>query len=485
MRARRNLIVIANWRDLRHPDAGGAEVYCEEVARRLARDGRDVVVLTSAVAGRPRSEMTDGYRVVRGGSRLGVYPFALLWLWWHRRHISGVIDSQNGIPFFAPLAVRAGTPVVLLLHHIHRDQFAAYFSPAAARLGRWLEGPASRAVYGRRTVVAVSPSTRTAARRILGLRGTIYVAPPGCATVATAGARSVERSATPRVVAVGRMVRHKRLDLAIDAMAGLAPTHPDVELHLIGDGPERNRLEAQAAATGARVVFHGAVDSSERDALVRSAWLGVNCTAGEGWGISVIEANACGLPVIGFRVPGLRDSIRDGETGWLVEEGGDLGAGIVDALDLLSDPEEAARWSARTMAWAERADWDVTAAVLDAVVQAERGRLAHDDRRAPTDLSTHVRLPAGLAPTDWVPGFRGTDRPVWDEHGLSVLLPGTDLADATAALRRAGLPAAIGRDPRVEVRIARPTDLVHPGEGGPAEPKPAALTVLADEVASA
>jgi glycosyltransferase involved in cell wall biosynthesis len=463
---RPGITVITNWRDLAHADAGGAEVYCDEVARRLVRDGRRVVMLTAAVAGRPRSEMVNGYRVVRRGSRLGVYPAVLAWLWSHRRRIDAVIDSQNGIPFFAPLALRRSTPVLLLLHHIHRDQFGAYFSPATASVGRWLEGPASRRVYGRRTVVAVSPSTRTAARRILELRGQIFVAPPGCAVAPTRDPALRRRRPTPAIVAVGRMVRHKRFELLIEAMPAIAAAHPDVELHLVGDGPERLHLERIAVTTGLRIIFHGSLGAAERDAVVASSWVGVNCTAGEGWGISVIEANAAGLPVVGFRVPGLRDSIRDGETGWLVDEGGDLAAQIVHSLDLLADPGVAARWSEQTVAWADRADWDTTAAVLDDIIESERGRLAaQDNRRDPTDLVTHVWVPTDLLPDGWDPRFRRSDRSVRDDQGLSVLLPGADLSDAATALRRAGLPTALSHHDRVEVRIARPTDLVHPGSG--------------------
>src|SRR5271155_2314684 len=98
--------VIVNWRDLSHPQAGGAEMYCEEVASRLARGGRRVVLLTSAVAGHPLSETRDGYLIVRRGGPLTVYLLAFMWLWRHRRRIVEVIDSQCGIPFLAPLALR-------------------------------------------------------------------------------------------------------------------------------------------------------------------------------------------------------------------------------------------------------------------------------------------------------------------------------------------------------------------------------------------
>src|SRR6202167_5705810 len=180
-----NTTVIVNWRDLSHPQAGGAEMYCEEVARRLARDGRRVVLLTSAVADQPSWETRDGYLVIRRGGPFTVYLFAFLWLWSNRRRIVEVIDSQCGIPFLAPLAVRRDTPVVILIYHVHQEKFGQYLSPFLAQIGRWIEGPVSRLVYGRRTIVTISPSSRRDIRRTLRLKGTIQVAIPGCRPVDT------------------------------------------------------------------------------------------------------------------------------------------------------------------------------------------------------------------------------------------------------------------------------------------------------------
>jgi glycosyltransferase involved in cell wall biosynthesis len=471
MTGRGDLTVIVNWRDRSHPQAGGAEEYCEQVARHLARDGHRVVLLTAAAPGAPRSEQRDGYRVVRRGSRFGVYPLALAWLWTHRRQISRVLDSQNGIPFFSPLVLRRSTPVVLCIHHVHQQQFGAYFSPRMARVGRWLEGPGSRWVYGHRSVVAVSPSTRQDVRRVLGLPGVIHVAIPGCApatdlpAAGLAAAGPGGRARAPRVVTVGRLVEHKRIGLVIDAFATVLAAHPDAELHIVGDGPDRGTLEHQARALGRSVTFHGSVPAEERDRLVRSSWLAVSTGAGEGWGIAAVEANSQGRPVVAFRVPGLRDSVRHGETGWLLDDGGDLGARLADSLAILADPEVAEEWAARAVAWANRTNWATTAAIIDVALEAERGRLAHVERRQPTDLTSRVMIPSALIPPDWEPSFRSTDRVVRTIEGLAIVLPGTDLADARRALRRAGLPASVVADPRLQVRVARPADLVDPAAG--------------------
>ena len=129
----KSLLVITNWRDTKHPDAGGAEVVCERLARIVRRDGgRKSYCWRRQWRGRVARRGDDGFWIIRRGGRFTVYPWALFWLLLHRKQIIGVVDSQNGIPFFTPLAVGSKTPVLLLLHHVHQDQFSLYFSPLMA-----------------------------------------------------------------------------------------------------------------------------------------------------------------------------------------------------------------------------------------------------------------------------------------------------------------------------------------------------------------
>ena len=475
-RAAGRTTVVVNWRDAAHPQAGGAELYCERVAHELGAaggDGGDVVYLTSRPRGTARREDRGTYRVVRGGGTYGVYPFVLAWLAAHRRSVGAVLDSQNGIPFFTPLALGRRTPALLLVHHVHQEQFGARFGPLVARVGRFLEGPASRTVYGRRLVVAVSPSTRAGVRRRLHLRGAISVLPCGMDAPAASGAA---RSGTPRVVVVGRLVTHKRLHLLVAAMATVRERLPRAELHMVGDGPARAQLQtlaASATSTGL-TTFHGRLPDGERDALLASAWLTVNPSPGEGWGLSVIEANAAGVPALAYRVSGLQDSILPGRTGWLVGPGEDLGVAVADALDELADPDVARRYAAAAREWAGHFSWEATAQGVALAVAIERDRLraGRRDRRAGNDLVCLVEVPRRLLAPGWERHQRQGD--TWTVHrgpdagggpgdrggpGGSVrgLLRGADESDVSAALARLGVDR---RDPDVRVVVARPADLL-------------------------
>nr|WP_246280685.1 glycosyltransferase family 4 protein [Cellulomonas humilata] len=440
-----------------HPEAGGAEVVCQELAARFAAQGFDVVLLCAAVAGRPRHEQRDGYRIVRGGGRFTVYAVALWWLLWHRRSVGGVLDSQNGIPFFTPLAVRRRTPVVMLLHHIHQEQFSAYFPRPVAAFGRWLEGPVSRRVYGRRAIVAVSPSTRTGARRQLRLRGDIWVAPPGWSVTPV----DVPRTEYPSVVCVGRLVPHKRTDLVVSAFPGVLAAHRDARLVVVGRGPERARLIALAESLGiaGQVDFRDDLDDAGRDQVLAAAWMSVNASAGEGWGLSVVEANALGVPVLAYRRPGLRDSIVDATTGWLVEDDANLSAEIADRLTELGSPHRAERYAADAREWAGNFTWATMTGRVEVALHAEELRLARGrkDQRHLSDAAVAATVPVELMPDDWQVLLRQTDSWQVDDAHVTVLLRGADLDAAHVALSRWGVePAAAG----VTLEVARTADLL-------------------------
>ena len=354
---------------------------------------------------------------------------------------------------------------MLLLHHVHQAQWGLYFSPVVAMLGRWLERVGCRVVYGRRAIAAVSPSTRQEARRQLHLRGPIHVVSPGLSTVSSATTRHRPRAEHECIVCVGRLVAHKRTQLVVEAMPRLVAAFPDIQLHIIGDGPDRGRLEGlvDTLAVGRHVSIHGPLPAADRDRLLRAAWLTVNASAGEGWGLSVLEANALGVPALAYRRPGLRDSIIDGETGWLIDDADSLAEAMAEALTQLRDPAFATAIGERAQRWATHFSWTEMADQMMGVLQAEEGRLQHpDERRLSTDLATVVHVPSAMLPAGWRPHFRVDDRWTMNAKGLSVLLPGADTQSTATALRRGGLPEAVIRDPAVRVVVARPRDRISP-----------------------
>jgi glycosyltransferase involved in cell wall biosynthesis len=355
-------IAVVNWRDPWHPAAGGAETYAWEMARRLAASGHRVCFVTARAPGQRPAEKIDGVRVARMGGPFTVYPRVLLWLLLRRDLFDVVLDCQNGIPFFTPWVLSRRTRVLCVVHHVHDRQFGVHLPRWLAAIGRFLEGPASRWTYRRHDSVAVSPSTVTAMRERLDWTGTIHVIPNGVNVTTPVGAG---RDPAPRLVCVGRLVAHKRVGMLLDAVAELRERWPELTVDIVGRGPDEDRLRARLPEG---VTMHGYLSEEDKARLIASAWLQVNASQGEGWGLCVLEAAALGVPTVAFDVDGLRDAVRHGETGWLLPEGTDLAKGIAAALDELEEERHPGGYAARCRGWAARFRWDRSAELMAALM---------------------------------------------------------------------------------------------------------------------
>ncbi|WP_205474577.1 glycosyltransferase family 4 protein [Nocardioides sp. SYSU D00038] len=361
-------VAVVNWRDLDHALAGGSERYAWELALALHEAGARVELITARDRHQARHEVRDGIAIVRGGGPFTYYAHAAWSLLRRRRHLDAVVDPECGIPSWSPLWVRRGTAVLLVVHHVHQEQFATYFPRPLALLGQLLERVAMRRVYRGRRTVAVSESTRTEMRAQLGWTGDIDILPNGTALpdVDDRVEDVVAAKDPDRVAVLGRLVPHKRVDLVLRAVHALRAERPALRLDVIGKGPEDERLRALAAALGIadRVTFHGFVPEEEKHALLRRAALHVCASDIEGWGQVVIEAAGHGVPTVARDVPGLRESIRDGATGWLVPDHPDLdvvGARLTDqlrtALRELAEPENTTLAVKACQTWASGFSW--------------------------------------------------------------------------------------------------------------------------------
>jgi glycosyltransferase involved in cell wall biosynthesis len=440
-------ILFLNWRDLANPAAGGAEAYCEQIARRFAAVGCRLTLFTSAYQDAPPYDWANGYLVVRKGSRFGVYLAAARHIRRYGRRYDAIVDFQNGIPFFAPLWAPADTAVTCVVHHVHQDQFGMYFPWPVSVVGRLLEGRASRRVYRDRPFVAVSPSTRAEMRRQLRFRGPISIIPNGIDPLPPGRG---QRSPVPLIAVVTRLVPHKQLHLLVEAVPELLRRWPALQVEIAGSGPARETLQRKVRELGVEgsVRLPGRVAEQYKSDLLSQAWLTVAPSLAEGWGLTVLEANAMGTPALAYDVPGLRDSVRDKVTGWLVPPGNALAAPLTSALEELTDPARQDLMAEQCRAWARAFSWDVTAERLARVVLSDimRTEQGSPSRRRATDLMTVASWRLDQVDEDMEQRLRKTLRTtdviVQGEHGLSVLLAGCDEVGAATALQRVPVPPA-------------------------------------------
>ncbi len=297
-------IVFLARRDYGNEAAGGSELLVDRLAEGLTHLGHQVTLLCGGPAA------YRDYRVVSAGGDLGHYLRARSAFQRQVGDCDLLVEVCNGMPYLAPLWHRG--PTLCLVNHVHTDlwrmRFGGPLAPAA-RLGRRLEHWALAGGQRGGLLVAVSPSTAHALRAIGVERERIRVVHNG---VEEPGAPA-ERSPEPLFVAVGRLVEYKRIDLLLRLWERVRPVTGG-RLVIVGDGPERQRLQQLA---GPGVEFTGHVSEAEKHRLLCAAWLLLHPSAVEGWGLVVTEAAARETPAIAFDVPGLRDSIVNGETGLL------------------------------------------------------------------------------------------------------------------------------------------------------------------------
>ncbi|MEU9781424.1 glycosyltransferase family 4 protein [Streptomyces phaeochromogenes] len=297
-------IVFLARRDFGNEAAGGSELLVDRLAEGLTHLGHQVTLLCGGPAA------YRDYRVVSAGGDLGHYLRARSAFQRQIGDCDLLVEVCNGMPYLAPLWHRG--PTLCLVNHVHTDLWRMRFNgplAPAARLGRRLEHWALAGAQRHNLLVAVSPSTAHALRAIGVERERIRVVHNG---VEEPGPPT-ERSPEPLFLAMGRLVEYKRIDLLLRLWERVRPVTGG-RLVIVGDGPERERLEQLA---GPGVEFRGHVSESEKHRLLCAAWLLLHPSAVEGWGLVVTEAAARETPAIAFDVPGLRDSIVDGETGLL------------------------------------------------------------------------------------------------------------------------------------------------------------------------
>ena len=358
-------VLFVNWRDDGHPEGGGSERYVHRVAEGLAAAGLDVEMFCAAHGRAPREEVVRGVRVVRRGGRLGVYPRALLHV--ARRRPRLVVDVQNGLPFCSPLVTRA--PVVVLVHHVHREQWPIVFGRVGGAVGWWLESRLAPWVYRRSRYVTVSEATRAELAGLGVAPDRVAVVPNG---VEPAPRVAVRRSRTPRLVVLGRLVPHKRVEHALEVLARLAPERPDLTLAVVGEGwwDERLRAEAERLGVAGRVEFAGFLDEAGKHAELARAWVHLCPSVKEGWGLVVTEAGTHRTPTVGYRsAGGLNESVLDGRTGLLVD---DLDGFTAAVEHLLGDEAGRTAMGAAAARHAAGLDWDSSVRSWGAVLASAR-----------------------------------------------------------------------------------------------------------------
>jgi glycosyltransferase involved in cell wall biosynthesis len=353
-------ILLINWRDISNPEAGGAEIHLHEIFKRIAAKGHQVFLISHFFHGTKKEENIDGINITRIGNRYIFHKQFKKYYLNHlkKNHYDLVVDDISKIPLNTPAYIKK--PIAGIIHHLHGKTlykeipfFAAYYIYKKEK-----NIPKN---YADIPIFTVSPSTQKELSDLghpVEKTDILYNAinhhlfpinPP-------------KKNDPPRLIYLGRIKKYKSIETIIDAMPKIIKFFPDIVLDIGGAGSHSNYLKQYAADKNLdkNINFLGGVSEKEKVEYLSRSSIFITMALKEGWGITVIEANAAFTPVIGSDVPGLRDSIIDGKTG-LLSSPGNADELANKVIHLLENGETLQKFSLEAKEWAKQFTWDNSA----------------------------------------------------------------------------------------------------------------------------
>lgn len=365
-------ILILNWRDITHPQAGGAEKYVHEIGKRLVKKGHNVTLFCGSYPKANPNDEIDGITIIRKGGRYTVYFWALMYLAKNRNKFDAIIDSENGIPFFSPFLLN-GKRIACIMHHVHIEVFDRELPFPLNKIGKFLEGRVMPLLYRDSLFVPVSPSTKKEMFEKLFIRGVYFPVVYNGVSFEESNIR-YKKTKVPTVIYFGRVKKYKRIDHIIRAYQIIRQKIKNAQLIIAGkmDKEYLKGISKLIKGLNLKVFLFDNVSERKKIALLSQSWIYVITSMKEGWGISVIEANTHGVPVVGYDVPGLRDSIRNGYNGFLVEDGNvDELASVV--VEIIENPKLRRKLSHNAKKWAKQFNWDRSAEEFERILDMVGG----------------------------------------------------------------------------------------------------------------
>lgn len=375
-------ILVVSYRDMEHPEAGGAEVIIYEIMQRLVDRGHEVTLLTGGFKGGAARAVVGGAQVHRTGN---TFNFNFAAPAYYKRILKPqgfdvIVEDVNKIPFFMPHH-EPEVPVVAIVPHLFGTTvFQQASFPLASYV--YLYERFIPKVYGNCLFSVLSESTRDdlIGRGIRRDRLRIIHGGMDHGLYTPDGRPPAVRH--PWIVYLGRLKKYKGIDLVIRALPAIRQRVPDVVYKIVGEGDDLPRLQAITKQLGVErnVDFTGYIGGTKKVELLRDTRILAYTSPKEGWGLSVIEAGACGVPVVASNSPGLRESVVDGQTGFLVPHG-DVPALADRMTRLLTDDDLALRMGQAGIEWAKGFNWEEsTRKTLELLEEAVAGRRAAPGR---------------------------------------------------------------------------------------------------------
>lgn len=356
-------ILVINWQDIKNPLGGGAEVHMHEIFKRVAGRGHDVTIYCCEVENEPAREIIDGIKIIRYGNR-SLFNYTVKKMYRERFRLENfdiVFDDINKIPFYTPRFVKE--PLIAISHHFFGKSIFRETNFVSGMYVYMAEKLVDK-VYKNTPFAVVSQSTLNEFIE-RGFDRKNFTIVPNAIEPTEYPMAVGDKDEVPVISYFGRLKKYKSVDHLVRAFYLVRDEYPDAKLHILGKGDFLQELKelAENLNIDENTRFFGYVTDKEKIRLLSRAWCMVNTSMKEGWGITNIEANACGTPVISADSPGLRDSVKSGLSGLLYEYGN-----VNQLADILikfiADKEERVRLYGGAVEWASTFSWDKSADII-------------------------------------------------------------------------------------------------------------------------
>ena len=350
-------ILLINWQDPQHPLSGGAEVHLHEIFRRIVNDyGHHVTLLSCSFKGAKPITEIDGIKVIRHGKR---ETFNLTLPFFYRKYFGNkkwdiVIEDLNKIPFYTMFYIPG--PKLAILHHFFGKTIFQQTNPLFGGYVYITERSVPR-IYRNIPFIVVSRSTKEDLICHGVPETNISVIYNGLSPEYTPGN---QKFSVPTVVYLGRLKKYKRIDLVLKVFRRVLSEIPSAKLLIVGEGDYKKRLIKLARKMNLveSVEFTGYVPQRKKIEILQKSWLTLNTSLKEGFGLVIIEAQACGTPAIVLNSPGLRETVKHNETGFVVNTTDEM---TEKTLRVLKDESLRRELSKNAVKWAKQFSWNESA----------------------------------------------------------------------------------------------------------------------------
>lgn len=352
-------ILILNWRDPKNPHSGGAELVTLEHAKRWVLAGHTVTWFTCSFPGCLKEETIDGVQIIRQGSLFSVFLFAFFYYLGHNKRIDIVVDEIHGIPFFTPLYVRK--PKIAFIHEVAAEIWDYMYPFPLSTIGKFIE-PWYFKLYKHIPFWIVASSASEDLSRYGIDKRNCHIILNGITNPTLDKLPQKEHVHT--YIFVSRLVKMKGIEEIIKAFGFIHLEDEKARLWIVGRGDKKYIESLHKMVEEYRikdnVTFFGAVSEEKKLELLQKAHVILHASIKEGWGLVIIEAASQGTPAVVYKVAGLQDSVKNNETGIVLDENSPKEM-AARALQLVANENLYQKFQKNCFQWAKSLRWDTAA----------------------------------------------------------------------------------------------------------------------------